>query len=227
MFDDSALQPKGSVPPNLPTAEPEDIFGQTDVSADETVPISEPNPLEKNPDSFGVAPEFSTPKTAIQAGILKPKSSPESLDMVPSQPPDVPPKIITPPEEQMDYPMKEPLLSRGLAIGLIAGVGVLFLGFAGWYVYRVFIQDTNEVDIQPTQTAEQTGETSGQPVPSGEQNTQPPAPQFSVDEQILFGEPIDSDSDGISNGDEKDVGTDPLHWDSDSDGLSDGDAEFA
>lgn len=44
-----------------------------------------------------------------------------------------------------------------------------------------------------------------------------------ADEQILFGEPVDVDADGLDDDREKGLGTDPKHWDSDADQLSDGD----
>ena len=44
-----------------------------------------------------------------------------------------------------------------------------------------------------------------------------------IDEQILFGEPIDTDGDGLDDNRERDIGTDPNNWDTDGDGLSDGD----
>ncbi len=40
---------------------------------------------------------------------------------------------------------------------------------------------------------------------------------------ILFGEPVDTDSDGLDDIREKQLGTDPNKKDTDSDGLSDGD----
>jgi hypothetical protein len=42
-----------------------------------------------------------------------------------------------------------------------------------------------------------------------------------TDTKLLFGEPVDSDGDGLTDDREKELGTDPTNWDTDHDGLSD------
>jgi len=47
--------------------------------------------------------------------------------------------------------------------------------------------------------------------------------QNTSDANILFGQQIDTDGDGLSDAEEVKLGTDPKNWDTDGDGLSDGD----
>jgi len=44
-----------------------------------------------------------------------------------------------------------------------------------------------------------------------------------LDDNIIVGQPIDTDNDGLDDVREYDLGTDPLNWDTDLDELSDGD----
>ncbi len=207
MFDDQPIQSSGSVPGNLPIAEPEDMFSPVDDSAASVV--------GQKPISAEEAP--LPPASALSVGVLKPKSN---------TPPAVP-KVMTPPMDSMSnpasYPTKGPVFGRILiTVLLIVILGGLF-GGGGWFVYTRFIKksSTELQNIKNNQTPE-----VSLPAQSPDNLVTIPTPNENLsgnatDTKLLFGEPIDSDGDGLTDDREKELITDPTNWDTDHDGLSD------
>jgi len=68
MFDDQQPQSSGSIPPNLPIGEPDDMFAGTDAASD-------PGALPPQPTDPVAKATVPTPQTALGAGILKPKEA--------------------------------------------------------------------------------------------------------------------------------------------------------
>lgn len=196
MFDDQINNQV--VPGNLPVGEPEDIFS----GVEKTVP------------------------SALDKGVLRPKQE------VPQMRPVEQPPIITPPTDI--YQVKEPTLTRGIITVLVIVVILGVLGGGGWWIYNSFIKTSTPVQEQvqaplvdmETPPAEEpvvvpVEPAAEEPVPA---DTNPAdIAQDVVDDQVLFGEPIDKDGDGLDDTKEAELGTDPNNWDTDGDLLGDGD----
>ena len=159
MFDDHTSQPVGgAIPPNLPIGDPEDIFANVDAS---------PGPLPVNPQPVAqdAAPMAEQPKTALSAGILKPKEEPVYPSQapipaaapvekpIPAAPPKpakmpppamnaVPPAVETytlPTDAPEMYAIKEPKASRGIITAIIIIVVLLVLLGGGFFLYTQFV----------------------------------------------------------------------------------------
>lgn len=243
MFDDQTASPAGSPPKNLPV-EPEDMFAGVDTPASAPAPAA-PNALSagilkkvepvapmapvSNPPAFTPRPPMPTPVAASAAPqSVSPMANPVTQpvgNIAPTAPPV--------------YTMKEPILGKIILV-VVLGAVLGGLGFGGWWVYN-YMQSggqskTTTADVVP-------GAIEG---PSGEQTDIPAAPTTDVNavtetaptptptgspdvsgqmnnDKILFGEPVDSDKDGLDDVREQELGTDPNKADTDNDGLSDGD----
>lgn len=218
MFDD---QPNNqSVPPaNLPT-EPADIFAETETNGAAGAPV------EQLPD-------------ALSAGLLKKKE--EGVGM---QPPDMNAGAMNPAPM---YAMKEPILGK-IILSVVFVVVLGGLGFGGWWVYANYFNkpvatdlntakngmgfeppandQTNTVVEVPTADVSVPAVNETDVVATDSAATVPSDVELNRDmnnDKILFGEPIDSDKDGLDDVREKEIGTDPNKSDTDSDGLIDGD----
>lgn len=206
MFDDHPATPQGPAPSNIPLGEPQDMFEGTESVA----------PLPTTPVDMAIP---STGASALNAGILKPKSTPPSILETMPQAPSV---------MGDDNTIKEPKLSRGImGTIMVVVIGFVLVG-SGWFVYHMFTKDTPEVAVIPleivppvTNTSTDSGLPSNPTTPSVDVA---PATSSSdaIDHEIIAGESPDSDGDGIKDEHEKELGTDPSNWDSDSDDLSDG-----
>ena len=124
--------------------------------------------------------------------------------------------------------MKEPILGKIMFIVLLVVIVVALL-LGGWFAYaKIFSK--NKIDEVITTSTTQT-DTIKEPtkVIIEETKTEISASTTTevVNQQkndtILFGEPVDTDSDGLDDIREKQLSTDPTKKDTDSDGLSDGD----
>lgn len=217
MFD--AIQPKnaGNVPPNLPVSEPEDIF--QDAEAAVPPPAAPPSPTiapPPAPSSAPAAPPAAPPSSALGAGILKPKTPAYAAQ--------------EPPAGDETYRIKEPSIGKGIVLTLVSAAGLVALGGATWWIYNTYIAGRAPVVPMPVSS----GETPS-PAPSEDRSSDTPLPSDTspslnesvtdevVDDQVLFGQPVDRDSDGLDDVREEGLLTDPDKWDTDNDGLSDGD----
>lgn len=215
MFDDKNLPSSGQIPPNLPINEPDDMLAPT---------------------------EGSEVPSALDAGILRPKSaepadpanfppaarpalSVPSAPASPSRPPvdnfsGLPPEF----ENQTAPEAAHGGGNRGALTAIIIFVVLLIVGGGGLWIYLSFVRNS---DAQPAPVV-----TPAQPTPAPAPAPAPtptPAPEAapvattSLENQILDGRPLDTDNDGIPDEEEKRSATDSLNWDTDGDGLSDGD----
>lgn len=228
MFDDQPINSGVQTPNNLPIGEPDDMFAGT----------------EKNEDNLNQNSPFSVPesnpaplRSALDAGILRPKDNvfPEvkpvnNYERPVSEAPYVP---------NMDVreinTIKEPGTARGIMIAVVVVLIVAFLGAIGWWFYKNFVVyedlpvDDQNVDIVipeglSNDEVDLVTEPAGyEQVVTDNQDSLSDIGKDIIDEEILFGEPIDKDADGLDDNRETDIGTDPNNWDSDNDSLSDGD----
>ncbi len=222
MFEDNQNQPP-QAPSNLPTQEPDDMFAEV-----------EKNSIQ-NPDNSVVADE---PPNALEAGLLRKKE--EGKNDFQSSPQQVS-------QSEMTYKMKEPVLGKVLLVIFLILI-LVGLGFGGWWFYNSFmkgsIDDTdpiysidNNVDeyqiteenkiLEDTDLAlEQIDETLDDVEENVEVVTNIDNEEISQEmdsDEILFGEPIDSDQDGLDDVRENELGTNPNTDDTDQDGLRDAD----
>ncbi|MFH1947328.1 MAG: hypothetical protein ABIJ23_04190 [Candidatus Magasanikbacteria bacterium] len=242
MFDDQMPKTSGQVPSNLPIGEPEDMFSGVEPVEE---PIEPATPLEQ-----AVEPASAS---ALDAGILRPIAEREPTQQRPefSTMPDVagveqsseiqqptPPGTISAGNTADIYAIKEPALTRGLVGIIIVIVAVVILGSGGWWIYNSFIKTTSQQDAfviappvdldtmeEETVLVEESIITEDQDVANITEETEETTSleQDIIDDQILFGEPIDTDGDGLDDERELGIGTDPNNWDTDGDELSDGD----
>jgi len=220
MFDD---QPNNqNIPPSNLPVEPVDIFADAEKNR---VVDTVTNPAEQPPDALSVGllkkkQGVSTPVLDMNVGAMNPAPM---------------------------YTMKEPILGKViLSVVFVAILGGL--GFGGWWVYANYFQtkpasniiqepiknDNIELDLTNDVATELTS-TSEVAVPTSDVNniiTTEPTAAIPTDvelnsdinnDKILFGEPIDTDKDGLDDVREKEIGTDPNKADADGDGLIDGD----
>lgn len=186
-------------PQNKPTppanlpAEPPDMFAEVEL------PIA----------ASGPAP--GAPVNAIAAGLLK-KKEPDGEE-------------APPPAPAIQYATKGPVLGKILLMVVIFLV-IGGLGFLGWWAYRTFLvtpPPTNLFAPEEVVTSPQAPDGVA-PLPaitatSGAGETG----AIVKNKDILFGEQVDSDSDGLPDDEEKKLGANPNNPDTDGDGLTDGD----
>ena len=246
MFDDhNQVGAGGQTPQNLPFVdEPDDMFSGTDAAPPSPVaPSAAPQVAPAMPDDVPAASAPPASPTALGAGVLKPKapSAPGPMDAMPvapgSETVDVP--VQSPPASaprapqipeipQGNYDLKEPSLSRGIMTFIIVIVVIVIIGGGGWWIYASFVKDQNvapgfgQVSPTPQVDVVDPGFDEGV-IPVYDVVDSPGETPVDTDELILFGEPIDTDGDGLDDVRESDLGTDPRNWDSDADNLSDGD----
>mgnify|MGYP001558232854 CR=1 FL=1 len=198
MFDDVNINPAGQIPGNLPVSEPEDMFAATE------------------------APDLSQ-SSAVLAGKLQPK-----VNLPPPSTPSLSelstPKVQTLPEEMVaENKMKNSSFTKNLMVMAIVLVGIGILGGGSFFVYTRFVKPAPEkVDfVLPDNTGiikteENTSKPNENVAPNNVENAQ-------TDDSVLFGEPIDTDSDNLTDSREKELGTNPNDFDTDNDEVSDGD----
>ncbi len=237
MFDDhkpTTPAAGGSAPSNLPLGEAEDMFSGVDAAP------PPPPPASPNPPEASEAPpvQQTVPETALGAGVLKPKTEqplepePKAIP-APVQP--AAPSIPLAPQPGADqsqplpetYDIKEPTTSRGIIMIIIILVVIVILGGGGWFIYANIIKSNDTSDfgnVPSTQNppAEQPGLISDTALDSNDSNSTGELTNKVIDDNLLFGKPVDQDNDELDDLREGQIGTNPIHWDTDGDGLSDG-----
>ncbi len=125
-----------------------------------------------------------------------------------------------------EYAIKEPTLSRGIMTIIIIIIVSVILGAGGWFVYKLIQNSSPSSDsfVPAVPVVTESIVTDQNPT---DPNSIVAIPEIvgseSLNEQILYGEPTDTDEDGLSDEEEIRGGTDPENPDTDGDGLSDGD----
>ncbi len=212
--------------PSIPNALDAGILKKKEAPTSTPAPVSRPEP---RPIASGLAP---APASAPVSYIPQP--------VAPNQP--VP--NVTLPTVPAVYSMKEPILGKIILV-IVLGVVLGGLGFGGWWVYN-YMQSGGRIKDLTTKSAPDVIKGPGEEetaiparttadnveaIPDVVPNTTTPAPtNNNVDvpaamnnDKILFGEPVDSDKDGLDDVREQELGVDPNKADTDNDGLTDGD----
>lgn len=225
MFDDQTnpAPDAGSPPANLPIGEPEDMFADAESSA---VPPSPPSGAPQATVRSIEAP------SAVDAGRLKPKLPESAQPALQPMPAAVPPLVHTPPPEmtQSMDDIKEPRTAKRIMMVTLILVGVAVLVGIIWFVFG-WLTRSKSLDLAPGDR--QSGAATGELTPPTAASAPPPVGVLpdvinergadSIDDTVLFGEPIDVDGDNLDQAREQTIGTDPDNWDTDGDELSDGD----
>ncbi len=219
MFDDITTN-QAPPPGNLPF-EPEDILAGVDE------PVSPAEVDNAQP---------PTPPNALSAGMLKKKA----VDDTPASDPEPKIPITQSAQTPIAYAVKGPVLGKVLLV-FFGGAALVGVSLGAWWGYqRVVGAPTSGVTPVATNSA---AKGASQPEPSSNQpivapvgtepaaTIQPTTNEGSAtnslstklqNDQILFGETVDTDHDGIADKNEPALGTEPLKADTDGDGLSDG-----
>lgn len=218
MFEDQSPQsaPPGNLPiasppgapPPLPPArsggraaapqapEPEDMFAG----------------VEEEPVILAAAP--ARPPGALEAGRLKPKMpAAEPASPLPPPPLDLP---------AVEYATRGPMVGK-IVLVVVAVLAVGGLAYGGFYVYR----RSQAPALPPAEFAAPAAEIPAVTVPAAPEETAAATSTASAtamrNDELLFGEPLDSDGDGLDDVREREIGTNARLPDSDRDGLTDGD----
>ena len=227
MFDDKQ---NAQAPSNLPIGnEPDDMFAGIEGG-------SSPAPAQ---------PAEQVPN-ALDAGLLKPKN----VEVEQPQSASIPQHIQTPPinpsglddelaEQQMQQPvyaMKEPILGKILLVVFLFFV-LVGLGFGGFWFFDKFVLneadgtgflvedlDNTESLFPPQEEFLDINEPVVEELVIEEPMIEDEAENIIGDmnnDTILFGEPVDSDKDGLDDIREEELGTNPNNSDTDNDELDD------
>jgi len=153
----------------------------------------------------------------------------------------LPPPGMTPVDSQSKSvsQLSEPVGSKKVIVWIIVLAVILILGSGSAWIYFSFIKDNTNNNIFNQSTSNNTSnldntannntvvppvEENTVIVPPFVENTQPSSiVNNDLSQQIIVGEPVDTDGDGLDDVREVGIGTDPLNWDTDGDGLSDAD----
>ena len=183
-----------NAPKNLPT-EPVDMFAGVEKDGGMAMPAASPD--------------------ALSAGLLKKKDEVATM-----------PNLSRPAAGGQENPpingiaslgggkMSAPILGK-ILLFLVVVVLLGGLAYGGWWFFYGNKNKSAQLPVVPTGQTDQ-NQTSGVT-----DTTNIPA-QINND-QILFGQAVDSDKDGLDDVREKEIGTNPQKVDTDGDGLSDGD----
>ncbi|MFH1291903.1 MAG: hypothetical protein ABIH87_01765 [bacterium] len=223
MFDDA--KNTASPPNNLPVEPPEDIFAGVDNQAN--VPVQNPDLSESIQEKI---------PDALSAGLLT-KKQPMANERSPLDLGNQAQSL----NQMSDYKVREPILGKVLFIILILAI-VFALVFGVWWVYSGLSEKTVVNDqITPETIVNKTEQTvvpvedfssatsTSQDVFEDENKLALPTSTSTVignqinNDNILFGETVDTDKDGLDDIREEQIKTNPNKADTDEDGLSDGD----
>lgn len=193
-------QPPNSVQPpsNLPS-EPADIFASVDSAA--SAAADEVSPATPN---------------ALKSGLLKARSAPTILPNPEYSPPAQSETIVV-----QTHKPKVAVNTSGLVkiiIAIVALFGLAALAYGGWFLYQKLQSIDSAKEAQPKVPVENNNSNINLPVPV----TTTTEEAVVKTPEVLFGD-ADTDGDGLSDAEEKQIGTDPLKADTDGDGLSDTD----
>ncbi|PIY93450.1 MAG: hypothetical protein COY69_01535 [Candidatus Magasanikbacteria bacterium CG_4_10_14_0_8_um_filter_32_14] len=124
--------------------------------------------------------------------------------------------------------LSEPIGSKKIIIWIVVLVVVLILGSGSAWIYFSYIKNNanNNAIVQPvvdnnSNTNNIVNDVVVPPIIDNiQENT---TTNNNLNQEIIVGEPLDTDGDGLDDIREADIGIDPLNWDTDGDGLSDAD----
>lgn len=208
MFEDQPTNSTGAgtVPPNLPIGEVDDMFAVTDDAA----------PAETAPPEPVVAPAAAP--SAVGAGILRPKPAAAAAPL---------------PQPVMPARAEEPELAKWLLTGLIVLIAVAAFGGGGWWLYRWYMEqrgvvvapavvNTPSAPVLPAGNSAEAVDSAllfGEPIDTDADNLD------DTREQSIGTDPRNWDTDGdqLPDGDEVIIWkTQPLNPDTDGDTFLDG-----
>ncbi|MFA7244580.1 MAG: hypothetical protein WC070_00145 [Candidatus Magasanikbacteria bacterium] len=130
----------------------------------------------------------------------------------------LPPQGMTPAYEN-NSEISEPVGNKKVIVWIIVLVVIFVLGSGSAWIYFSFIKEKNNTNVFEKDVTVIDEPTI--PVENNVNNNT--TSSTNLNEQIVVGEPLDTDGDGLTDVRETSIGTDPLNWDTDGDGLSDAD----
>lgn len=248
MFDDQPIQTPGQVPGNLPIGEPDDILAEFDqnvsVNSVNTLDSTVQPPVRETALDAGVLKPKISPVSETLT-VSQPDSSNNSSETQFRVMPKIDeiPTINSDANVQEMYPTKDPVIAKVLMVVFLILL-VIGLAFGSWWAYGKYSEKkdgttqvnqpevTNSVsEIDLSIPPEEVTVIGGSIANSSTLETNSNNPFNSESEsnssigdgQMLFGEIVDTDGDGLEDAAEVKIGIDYKNWDSDGDSLSDGD----
>ncbi|MBT3539446.1 hypothetical protein HOF40_01520 [Candidatus Parcubacteria bacterium] len=205
----------------------------------DAAPVAAPQPPPLQP--IAPVPDMDI-DPAIPAPEMPQRPYEPSYSQPPTQQPQVGADMTTPPPGMAgatgggdEYALKEPIGSRKTILWIVIAVIVLVLGVGSVWIYMSFMRDsgggedsfdipvTEDVDLDNLDVPTLPTTPEVPDVPVTPDVPEDPITDIDLEDQILFGEPVDTDGDGLDDVREADLNTDALNWDTDGDGLGDGD----
>jgi len=240
MFDDD--QNNQVVPPsNLPVREADDMFASVDNSASGALAEDDTRPIpDRAPDALSAGvlkPKISTsinPQTTQPFSASAPQNSIDGLNKNNIAQSDLD-KQAGSLNQISKYKLKGPVIGKVLFL-LIIIIFILAIGLGAWWAYTKLFKNSSTVmtttsTTAVTKTKAETILTATDTVKVQDSKTDASNTTTQIDnqitsDQILFGEPVDTDGDGLDDIREKQLGTDINKKDTDGDGLTDGDEYY-
>jgi len=224
MFDDKSqdnVNPPGNLPimPTGNQAEPEDIFSgvEKDGKDVEAMPLAKENVLDNQSKS---ADALSSGKLVKKEPVIK--TMPDDLGNNAQELNQI-----------SNYKVSEPILGKVFMVFIILIVVVAVI-VGGWWVYTKFFKSDNQEVVNTVSTVTNTEvnivtppKVTNTPKQADTKiettNTSTQIKTQINNDNILFGEGVDTDKDGLDDIREAQLKTDPSKSDTDGDELSDGD----
>ncbi|EKE07130.1 MAG: S-layer-like protein [uncultured bacterium] len=129
--------------------------------------------------------------------------------------------------------VSEPVGNKSVIIWIVVLVVLIVLGSGSAWIYFTFIRENNTNNnafVQPNfenNTNQNSGDNNNvnnnQNETDNNQNASATTSTVEDKQQVIVGEPLDTDGDGLNDVTESRLGTNPLNWDTDGDQLSDAD----
>lgn len=197
--------------PSLPKDEP--------VKEIEEKPVIEKEPGLKETPSVPSMERPVTPLATPPTQPIKPRKVPTSPDHE-ARPEPAPMGVSTPPV--MPQAPTEPAKNKTFMILIIVFIIIIF-GLAGVFAYQYFTKSSKtESDLEPSGNLEELLDIldeNANTVPTGTNNANVQNQEIEEDEDLKYY--TDTDSDGLTDKQEFDLGTNINKFDTDDDGLSD------
>jgi len=225
-LDAGVLKPK--LNNEIPSPPVDDMFGNVDNSV---APLNNENNISDFNNPPPVLPRTSPVNDfAVNNNYNNP--APINNNSASSYNTVLPPPGMTPVDSRSKSvsQLSEPVGSKKVIVWIIVLAVILILGSGSAWIYFSFIKNNTNNNVFGNQATTDNNVV----LPPVEENIVVPPPVIDntqssntttndLSQQIIVGEPVDTDGDGLDDVREVGIGTDPLNWDTDGDGLSDAD----
>lgn len=208
-LDAGILKPKLEEDLPIQNKKPDDMFGEIDNGFKSDYTNSNSNVAASN---SGMNNNFSANNNQNYNNSNNPNNNANTI---------LPPQGMTPAYEN-NSEISEPVGNKKVIVWIIVLVIIFVLGSGSAWIYFSFIKEKNNTSVFE-KNVPVIDEPIVDTVPVENNVVENNTSSTNLNEQIVVGEPLDTDGDGLTDVRETSIGTDPLNWDTDGDGLSDAD----